>query len=132
MYGSYSKIAGGDIYPARFVKLVQVNGEPVVLQCAANDPPWGISQPNTRRINLPGYNDGLAAVAGQMLNIFGPGDDAALLEIAEAVAAGDYLKSDANGKGVKATAANDAVGAQALVGGQAGDVIRVKPIRFNL
>lgn len=132
MYGSYSGRAGGDIRPARFVKLTQSSGEPQILECDANEAVWGISPQWSRRMALSGWDDGFAAVAGDTMNVYGPGDDEAVLEIAEACEAGAYLQSDADGKGVLATTDKDHVGAVAKHGGAAGDLIKVKPVRFDL
>lgn len=129
MMGSFSKIAGGDIAPARFVVLSATEGQ--VTQAGANGLVWGISQPSTRRLALDGWDDGLAAKAGENVNVIGPGDDEALLDVAGTIAVGGYIKSDADGKGVAATSNNDVVGAQALEAGVAGKLIRVKPVRFD-
>lgn len=131
MFGSYTKVANGNIAPSRFVKL-DSTADNRALQCGANEAPWGISQPSTRRLALSGWDDGYAAIAGEMLTIAGPGDDEALLELGGTVAHGDHLKSDANGKGVAGNANLDKVGAIALQAGTSGKLIRVKPIRFDI
>lgn len=129
MLGSFSKIAGGDIAPARFVKLHTTEGQAV--QCGAGEAIFGISQPSTRRLALAGWDDGFAAKSGENVNIIGPGDDEGLLELGGTVTVGQYLKSDADGKGVAATTDKDFVGAQALQSGTSGKLVRVKPIRFD-
>lgn len=129
MLGSFSKVAGGNIAPSRFVKLSTTEGQ--VLQCGANEAVFGISQASTRRLALAGWDDGYAAVEGENINVIGPGDDVALLELGGTVAVGAYLKSNADGKGVTANTDKDQVGAQALQAGVAGDLIKVKPIRFD-
>lgn len=134
MFGSFTKVANGNVAPSRFVKL-DATAEGRVLQCGAGENIFAISQPQTRRIALSGAisgtDDGFAAVAGEMLNLIGPGDDEALLELGGTVAHGDFLKSDANGKGVTAGTDKDNVGAQALSAGTSGKLIKVKPMRFD-
>jgi hypothetical protein len=131
MFGSFSKLPAGNIAPARFVKLGTVAG--TVLQCGAGENIWGISTPHTRKLALPGVDDGYAGVDGDgAMNIFGPGDDEALLEIGGTVTYGQRLKSDADGKGVAATTDKDAAGAIALSAGTSGMLIKVKPIRYDI
>lgn len=132
MYGSFSGRAGGNIAPCRFVKRTASSGEPVITQCGSNEAPWGIGPSGTRRQALTGWDDGYAAISGDTVNVIGPGDDEALLEIAGTIAAGGYIKSDADGKGVAAGTDKDHVGAVALVSGVSGELIRVKPMRFDL
>lgn len=129
MNGSFSKVAGGNIAPSRFVVLGSAG---TVTQAGAGTNVWGIAQPSTRNISLAGLDDGYAAVSGDVVNVYGPGDDECLLEVAGTVTAGQYLKSDADGKGVAATSDKDKVGAVALEGGTSGKLIRVKPQRFDL
>lgn len=132
MMGSFSGVAGGNIAPSRFVIKTVSSGEPVVTQAGSNVATWGISQPSTRRLALSGWDDGYAAIAGENVNVFGDGDDECLLELAGTVAAGQPIKSDADGKGVLADTDKDHVGAVAKVSGVAGDLIKVKPTRFDL
>jgi len=132
MLGSYSKMPAGDISPSRFVKLDPSNTG-MVLQAGSNESVFGISSPTTRRMALTGWDDGLAGKLGDgAMNIIGPGDDEGLLEIAGTIAHGDYIKSDANGKGVSSSTDKDKAGAQALQAGVSGQLIRVKPLRFDL
>jgi hypothetical protein len=133
MFGSYSGRAGGNISPARFVKRSSSSGESVITQCSASsDQPWGISQRSTRRMALSGWDDGYAAVSGDDINVFGPGDDECMLELSGTVATGGNIESDANGCGQAATGDKDKVGAIALEDGVSGQLIRVKPVRFDL
>lgn len=132
MMGSYSGIAGGNIAPSRFVTRSASSGEPIISQAGSNVATWGISQPSTRRAPLSGWDDGYAAIAGETLNVLGDGDDEALLEIAGTITAGQPIKSDTDGKGVLADTDKDHVGAVALHSGVAGDLIRVKPKRYDL
>lgn len=133
MNASYSAVAGGNISPCRFVTMSTVSGEPVVTQSAANDLTWGISPKSTRRMALSGWDDGFAAIAGETMAVFGPGDDEALLELGEAVTVhGSQLQAGTDGKGELATTNNDKVGAIALETGEIGDLIKVKPVRYYL
>jgi len=129
MYGSYSKIAGASVAPSRIVKLLPNNT--VVHATAATDELYGITQPYTRRAPVTGWDDGLAAVAGEPVNIFGPGDDACKLELGGTVAIGDTLTSTTDGKGVATTTDKHRVIAIAMEAGVSGQVIKVKPIRFD-
>lgn len=131
MNASYSAVAGGNIAPCRFVTMSESSGEPVVTQSAANDVVWGISPKSTRRMALSGWDDGYAAIAGETMAVFGPGDDEALLEISETVTAGQLLQATTDGVGAVASANNDNIGAVALEGGASGDVIKVKPRVFT-
>lgn len=131
MFGSFTGVAASNVKPSRFVKRTSSSGEPVLLACGANESPWGISQPSTRRMALSGWDDGYAAVPGEMLNVYGPGDDECLLVLGADCSAGDYLKSDATAAGVPAGSNRDAVGAQAKVDGKSGQAIPVKPMRFD-
>lgn len=130
MFGKFSKLAGGNVTPRRIVKL-NTSGR-AVQAAARTDNLYGIAQPSTRRLALSGLDDGFAAVDGEMLNIFGPGDDECELELGGTVAIGDYITSDANGKGIKADTDKDSVIAMVdKHAGVSGDVIKVKPIRFD-
>lgn len=130
MFGSFSKVAGGNIAPSRIVKL-QTDGT-VIQAAAATDQLFGISQPSTRRLALSGWDDGFAAIANEHVNIYGPGDDEAQLELGGTVSIGDKITSDGSGKGVASTTDKDRVIAIAdRQAGVSGDVIRVKPIRFD-
>ena len=123
--GSFSKMPGGNIRASRFVALGTAN---TVTECGANGDAWGISAPWVRNNALAGYDDGLAAVAGDPpLMIYGPGDDECQLVLGGTIAAGQRIKSDANGAVVLANTAGDKSRAVALRAGVAGDLIPVKP-----
>jgi hypothetical protein len=131
MFGSFSKLPAGNIAPARFVKLGAVAG--TCLQCGAGEDIYGISTPHTRKLALSGIDDGFAGVDGDgALNIIGPGDDEALLELGGTVTYGQRLKSDADGKGVAATTDKDKTGAIAQSAGTSGMLIKVKPMRYDV
>lgn len=132
MYGSFSKLPGGNVAPSRFVKLQTDNT--VVHATTGTDQIWGISQPSTRRAPLDGWDDGYAGVSGDgAINIFGPGDDVCLLEMSASCSIGDRLTATTNGKGVATTSDKDSVGAIALQAAAGDtDLIRVKPLRYDI
>lgn len=130
MLGSFSKRPGGNVSPSRIVKLQA--DDTVVHASAASDLLYGISQPSTRRLALSGWDDGYAGVSGDgAINIFGPGDDNCPLEIGGTVTIGAYITATTDGKGVASTTDKDHVIAQAMQAGVSGDIIKVKPIRFD-
>src|SRR5262245_18371811 len=128
---SFSKLAGGNIHPSRFVKL---HTDGTVVECAAGADIWATSQPNTDRLAGPiGVDDGLAGrLGGPPVNIFGPGDDEAPLELGGGVLPGQRIKSGAAGVGVVATLDKDKTGAICVRGGSSGDIVPVKPQRLDL
>lgn len=129
MFGKFSKLAGGDVAPRRIVKLG--TDDRAVHATAASDALWGISQPSVRRLALSGWDDGFAAIAGEPVNIFGPGDDECELELGGTVSIGSYITATTAGKGLASTTDKDHVIAQAMQAGVSGDVIKVKPMRFD-
>ncbi|VTS00597.1 hypothetical protein [Tuwongella immobilis] len=123
---AHTRVAGGDIYPARFVRL-DPSADGKVLAAGAGGLVWGISQPGTRMPPFDGLDDGKAAIAGENVRVFGPGEDQrCMLEIGADVTRGQLLKSDTNSKGVPVSANNDVYGAVALASGKAGDLIEVE------
>ena len=130
MYGSFSKLPGGNVRPSRFVVL-QTNN--TIVESGAGANVWGISQASTRHVALAGWDDGFAGILGDgAINVFGPGDDECALVLGGTVAVGDRLKSGAAGVGITTVTVGDAVGAIALRAGVSGDVIPVKPIRYDI
>jgi len=127
---SYTRIAGGNIVPATFVKIDTATGRAVT--CGAGEDIFGIAQAWTRRPPLTGLDDGFAAIAGEGLEIYGPGDDGAQLALGGTVLPGQRIKSDASGKGVAATSDKDKAGAIANHGGVSGELIGVKPQRIDI
>lgn len=130
MFGSFSKIAGGNVSPCRFVKLQTDNT--VVHATASTDNIWGITQPAVHRFPLSGWDDGFAAIATEMVNIFGPGDDMCDIELVGTVTIGAYLTASTSGKAIATTTDKDQVGAIAQQAGVSGDIIKCKPVRLNL
>ncbi|MBQ9875373.1 MAG: hypothetical protein IJM30_13040 [Thermoguttaceae bacterium] len=119
-------VAGGNIYPSRFVK--QATTAPfTVVQATAGAAVVGISQEGTTVVPIDGFTNassGFAGTEGLPIKVFGEHSEC-LLEVAAAVAAGTLLKSDADGKGVAAST-GDLVGARALEASTAaGQKIRV-------
>jgi hypothetical protein len=109
--GGYGYMANGNIPPCRFVKFDLTAGQAYngrVLQATAlADKVVGISQEGTRRVPYGGLNDGYAAIAGENIKVFQPGD-MCLLEIMATVARGDRVTVDSvnsTGKGRTAVAA---------------------------
>jgi hypothetical protein len=130
MLGHFSRLPGGNISPSRFVIL---GTDGTVTQAGANGDVYGISQPSTRNQALTGWDDGYAGVAnGPPINIFGPGDDECPLELSGTVNTGEAIKADTNGTGIKASVDHDRVGAKAVRGGVSGDIIPVKPVRYDI
>lgn len=115
-------ISGGNIAPMRFVK-PSAAADNTCLQCGAGEMPIGVSQRGTRNTPYSTLDDGFAAIAGESLEVCRPGDRA-LLELGGTVAAGDHLKSDADGKGLTASA-GDKYGARASQAGTSGKIIEV-------
>jgi hypothetical protein len=122
-------VAGGTIAPCRFVSMSATGATPAdhtVFQATAGagtegDLVDGISQEGTRR-----FDSADAAIAGDQLKVYGPGD-VCLLELGSGgCTAGQLLKPDANGKGIAATTDQDRVGARALQSGAAGTKVRVQ------
>lgn len=117
-------VATGNVYPCRFVKVGATSNSGA--QATAGDPAVGISQNWTRSVNLEGaisVSSPYIAIAGEGIPLWGLGQEA-LLELGGTVAAGNRLKSDADGKGVVAAAADGAY-AVALQSGVSGNFIRV-------
>ncbi|WP_088253467.1 hypothetical protein [Fimbriiglobus ruber] len=133
---SYTGVANGNIQPCRFVVADGTGTAPyaanlVVQATGATVGLFGISQKSTRYVPWAPLDDGYAAVAGEMLQIHGLGDDEALLAISATVVNGQELTSDSGGMGTPAASGNY-VGAIAKQEGNAGDQIRVRPIRYKL
>lgn len=125
-----SFIATGTIQPARFVSMDTTGGNLFsVIQSVLNDTKIiGISQPGSE--DAPGTTGAAsdAARSGASLQVYGPGD-VCLLEIgAGGITAGDWLESDANGKGITASLASATAvyyGAKALETAAASEKARV-------
>ena len=121
----FSKIANGTIRPSRFVKL-DTTAEGTVLECNAGDRCFGIAQQGTRNTPYGSLDDGNAAISGEILQIYGPPELDVPLELGGTVDEGDYIKADADGKGVKAGTDADEYGAMCLRGGVSGEIVPVQ------
>lgn len=119
-------MANGSIAPSRAVKYDTTAGaEGKVIQCGAGERAIGISQPGVRRV--PGFtDDGYAAIAGETLRVYRPGEINVPAELGGTVAVGDYLKSDTDGKLVTAGSDQDDYIAIAEQDGVSGEIIPVE------
>ncbi len=108
---SYTKVAGGDIHPSRFVSLdTTTDGQ--VLEASAGGKLYGVSQPGTRAAPYPGLDDALAAKATENLMIYGPPEKDVFLEIGTGgCVPGDRIKATTNGVGIVTTTNLDEYGA---------------------
>lgn len=107
-------VAGGNIFPCRFVKQ-ETTAPFTVVQADAGAAVVGVSQEGVTVVPIDGFTNAAsvyAGTAGLPVKVFGEHSEC-LLEVGETVDAGALLKSDADGKGVKASA-GDSVGARAL------------------
>jgi len=121
-----SFVASGNISPSRFVALSTAQ-DFTVLQGTDVLVPFGVSQPGTQEAPGTAADSGYAATDGKVIKVYGPGETA-LLELGGTVTRGDWLKPDANGKGVTASIASATViyyGARALRSGVSGEKVPV-------
>jgi hypothetical protein len=126
-------LAGGDIFPARFVT---ISGEFTVSQVSAiTQPIIGVSQegtlapPNLANL-LGGTESGVAASAGKSLKVFGLGDVCMVLA-GGTITAGAKVKSGTDGKAltIGTAAGTHQVGGTALNSVVSGEkvLIQVNP-----
>jgi len=122
--------ARGNIAPFRFVR-VDTSSENGCVQAGDNTDIIGIAQGGTNKPEVAGLISAqYAAENGQPVRVAGVGA-VTLLEVGGNVTAGQYLKSDANGKGVPVATTGTVIqnyGAMALQSGSAGSIIRVMVI----
>jgi|SRR5882672_2632944 len=126
--GTY--IAAGNVAPSRFVKVDTV-GHPnggYVIQCVGSDLPVGISCQGTRNPPYEGLDDGYAAISGENLRTYSATEECLLQCGTTTFTAGQYLKPDATGRGVAATADGDMYGALAMENGP-GDGVTLVHVR---
>lgn len=119
-------VSGGDIRPARFIKL-STSADHTVLESDANERIFGVSIDAAQDAPIPNA-DGDAADSGDFFRYFGPEEEATLELGTGGATRGDMLKSDADGKGVVAASTGTTVqwiGAEALESGSAGEKIKV-------
>ena len=126
-----SILAGGNIYPSRFIK-ISTSADNTALQAGSNEDVIGISTEATKDAPLSGAS-AYAGVDTYQMHYY-PNGTECLLEIGSGgVTRGDYLKSDTNGKGVSAATTGPTaqfIGAQALESAAAGDFARVMVMRI--
>lgn len=126
MANNIQYVAGGNIYPCRFISQ-SATAPFTAIQATAGDPTVGISMEGTSVVPIDGMTNAssvFAATLGLGVPYWGEHDEC-LLELGGTVTQGDLLKSDANGKGVVGTPGTDKCGARALQSGVAGEKIRV-------
>src|ERR1700723_3282863 len=106
-YGPPSLNASGTLFPRRFVSINNsVDGgtnsatDWTATQSVTGQPIYGISQPGTEYGPETAADLGQAATSGKQFQVWGPGESQAWLEVSGLVTAGDYLISDASGRGV--------------------------------
>ena len=120
-------VAGGTIYPCRFVKMSGV-ADDRGLQATANDVLIGVSYDGGKFSPLSDLvTDNPHAQAGDSIGLYGDGEQC-LLELGDTVVRGNRLKADADGKGVAIATTGTTIqqyGAIALESGIAGDKARV-------
>ena len=115
--------ATGNIRPCRAVK---ISGPFNVAEADANEACIGIAQEGTNVAPIPDVTSQYAAIEGQTLRVYQDGEEC-LMELADTIAAGVRLKSDADGKGVAAgTGSVQHIVATLLEDGVAGDKRRVR------
>jgi len=115
--------AGGDINTYRFIKL-DTSENATALEANAGEVTIGISPEGAQDAPIPNAS-ALAAADGDHFMFHNLGNEA-LLEIGTGgCTAGDFLKSDADGKGVSTSTNNDWYGAIAFETAAAGERARV-------
>lgn len=125
-----SPVATGTIRVCRFVKFDSSIDRGAAQAGAGDTNLYGVSGP--AQVSPPGgplissaYPEGVIAAAGDSFECFGPGSSEVLLEVgAVAIAAGAWLKPDADGKAVVATTGNTA-GARSMAAVDAGGLAPV-------
>lgn len=125
---SFTKVAGGDIRPMRFVNLDTSNAGRV-LEADADEEIYGVSGMGKRFAPYASLDDGFHAVAGENCQVYGPPEKDVPLVLGGTVTRGDYLKSDADGAGVTASSDQEKYGAIAMESGVSGDIIPVQLVK---
>lgn len=108
---SRSFTSGGTIRPSRFVTEDTVNGAGYCLEANANEPVWGVSPAapfDQDTANAADSGDNIQCFTGGIVRV----------TAGDAVAVGDYVKSDADGRAVPITSPATAAAIQ-YVGGVA-------------
>lgn len=130
--GSFSDtpalIAGGDIYPWRFVK-PSTSADDTGLQAAeATTPILGVSDGSTK--SSTGSDAAKHAVSGDPITLQGGSSGTVLVECAGNITRGAFVEADSNGKAVTATTTTGTRyhGYVALQSGSNGLIIRVQRV----
>ncbi|MDE2101453.1 MAG: hypothetical protein KGL39_29680 [Patescibacteria group bacterium] len=124
-----SFMPNGSVTASRFVKLDATQTGGYVLQCGAGDIITGVAQQGTQEAPLVGLDSAFAGTQEQNEILVYTPPDTCTLEIGAAVSLGDFLKSDASGRGITAGTDGDWYGARAMQSGTAaGQLIRVEVI----
>lgn len=125
---AFKWVAGGNITPSRFVAQNTSYDSTVDNASSANQRCLGVSQTGTRKAPGTGADDGYAAIAGEPVQVYLPGDIAPLQIGSGGVTRGQLIKTDASGNGVAAATTGQTlqwVHAQALESGASGEIINV-------
>src|SRR5688572_20851136 len=101
-------VADTNINTSTFVKHTGTTVDFRVSAAGAGDRIAGIAQEGPKAAPIPGASATLAAAQGDHLRVYGLGEECLLL-LGGTVAAGDRLKSDANGAGVVQAAAGEEI-----------------------
>lgn len=104
---SASLMAGGNIYPARFVKMDDTNHE-VVQGAAATDDIIGISQESQKDAPTPSAAD-YAATSGESVPVYFAGSVCRLQIGTGGASPGTRLVADSDGKGVASATSGTAL-----------------------
>src|SRR4051812_41273671 len=97
MHGpSYSKVATGNVRPARFV-ILSTTDDKCTEASASSSPIYGVSGRGARTPPLSGLDDTYHAIAGETVLIYGPGDKDCVVELGGTVTAGDALTATTAG-----------------------------------
>jgi len=131
--GSFSDtpalIAGGDVYPFRFVKPSTTADDTGLQADGATVPILGVSDGSTRI--AVGTGSDKHAISGDPITLQGGATGTVLVECAGNITRGAFVESDADGKAVTATITVGATryhGFVALQSGAAGRIIRIQRV----
>jgi Uncharacterized conserved protein (DUF2190) len=134
MYSSPSLqgTAGGSIVMNRVVCVSTVADNQFLQSAAASSANIGLAQGGSRRAPGTGDDDGNAAIAGETVQIWGPGS-IGIGEASGAITAGDRVTADSNGRLVTTTNAGDrCVGIALEAATLLGDMIEVMVSAFEV
>ena len=121
-------MAGGNIYPSRFV-MIDSSNDFKGLQATLNAKTIGITDVGTNYAPLSDQSvSAYAAKDGQNMRIFGDGD-VCLVKAGDTIVAGNELKSDSTGRAIPIATSgttNQRIGAVAIQGGAVDEFILVQ------